>query len=140
MHQDPEHEEYDDDEYKYYPQNDQDNQSIPFSFDWNAWELWLSDVIKEIVADENNDSVSWTFTFPDYSASKQTKTNNSLDDQEASKKFLYLGQNLFDEGMWKYKYFIKNYINIEYQQHLISHAKYVLSQPLYYRSLYEIMN
>lgn len=137
MNQDPEHEDYDDDDYKYYPQDDQ---SIPFSFDWNIWELWLSEVIKEIVAEEDKDSVSWTFTFPNYSSSKQINANKSLDDQEASKKFIYLGQNLFDEGMWKYKYFVKNYINIEYQQHLISNAKYVLSQPLYYRSLYEIMN
>lgn len=140
MHQEPEYDDYDDDEYNYYPEKHKKNEpEIPFSFDWNTWEIWLADVIQDIVTEENKDGVSWTFTFPEYSSSKEINTNE-ISNSDIEKKFIYLGQNCFDESVWKYKYFAKDYINIEYQQHLISHAKHILSQPAYYRSLYEIMN
>ena len=115
MHQEPEYDDYDDDEYNYYPEKHKKNEpEIPFSFDWNTWEIWLADVIQDIVTEENKDGVSWTFTFPEYSSSKEINTNE-ISNSDIEKKFIYLGQNCFDESVWKYKYFAKDYINIEYQ-------------------------
>lgn len=138
MHQDPEHEEYDDDEYKYYPQNDQDNQSIPFSFDWNVWELWLADVLKDIVTEGDSKDVSWTFTFPQYSSQKnnENKIESSLDDD----KFIFFGKNQHEEAIWKTKYFKQNYFNSQYQNHFMSHAAHIVRQPRYYRSMFDILN
>ena len=49
MHQDPEHSDYDDDEYNYYPQYNDYGYPKEFAINWAAWEEWLSDAIKDIV-------------------------------------------------------------------------------------------
>lgn len=53
---------------------------------------------------------------------------------------LYLGNNYWNEGVWKKKHFIKDELSIEYVNHLQSHAGYFLQQPKYYKGLYEILN
>lgn len=133
MHQDPEHEDYDDDEYKYYPE---DNQSIPYSFDWNTWELWLSDVLKDIIQQENNDT-TWTFTFPYYTSKKTTNNKSTNNEQD---KFVYFGKNQYDETIWKKKFFKMNHFNQHYQNHFMAHAAHIVRQPQYYRSLFDILN
>lgn len=53
---------------------------------------------------------------------------------------LYLGNNYWNEGVWKKKHFIEDKLASEYIQHLQSHAVYFLQQPKYYEGLYEILN
>lgn len=53
---------------------------------------------------------------------------------------LYLGNNYWNEGVWKKKHFIEDKLASEYIQHLQSHAVYFLQQPKYYDGLYEILN
>ena len=53
---------------------------------------------------------------------------------------LYLGNNYWNEGVWKKKHFIQNKLASEYVNHLQSHAGYFLQQPNYYKGLYEILN
>jgi hypothetical protein len=58
----------------------------------------------------------------------------------ADKTSLYLGNNYWNEGVWKQKYFIRNKLQEEYVKHLQSHARHFLNQPRYYEGLYEILN
>lgn len=53
---------------------------------------------------------------------------------------LYLGNNYWNEGVWKKKHFIQNKLASEYVNHLQSHARHFLQQPKYYKGLYEILN
>lgn len=53
---------------------------------------------------------------------------------------LYLGNNYWNEGVWKKKHFIQDKLATEYVKHLQSHARYFLQQPKYYKGLYEILN
>jgi len=53
---------------------------------------------------------------------------------------LYLGNNHYNEGVWKMKYFAYNPIQMAYIKHLESHAVHFVSQPSYYRGLYDILN
>lgn len=53
---------------------------------------------------------------------------------------LYLGNNYWNEGVWKKKHFIEDKLASEYINHLQSHAEYFLQQPNYYKGLHEILN
>ena len=121
MHQDPEHEDYDDDEYNYYPQySDYDSplHSKKFKFDWAIWESWLSDALKDIVNEKEN---VWLIG--------GNKSN-----------LLYIGNNQYKEPMWKSKYFVSNKMQQEYINHLVSHAAHVVRQPSFYKQMFDIMN
>lgn len=56
------------------------------------------------------------------------------------KPSLYLGNNYWNEGVWKKKHFIQDKLASEYVKHLQNHAVYFLHQPKYYKGLYEILN
>lgn len=139
MHQDPEHENYDDDEYKYYPQyNDYGYpmNSKKFDIDWAAWELWLSDALKEIV--QENPS-TWSFGYKS-NASKKINCNNTKKDSLGDKHFIYLGSNGHDEAIWKKKFFVLNKLEQDYKNHISSNAAHFLRQPNYYKSMFDILN
>ena len=53
---------------------------------------------------------------------------------------LYLGNNYWNEGVWKKKHFIQDELQKQYVKHLQNYAEYFLSQPKYYKGLYEILN
>ena len=53
---------------------------------------------------------------------------------------LYLGNNHYQEQVWKPKYFVQDTLGNEYVLHLQSHAGYFLSQPSFYQGLFEILN
>lgn len=136
MHQDPEHNDYDDDDYNYYPQyNDYGYPSYSknFKFDWAAWEKWLADAIKEIVNEDDN-----VWLFGNYQAPpKKNKANiNKLSD----KYFMYLGNNQYDESVWKAKYFISDQLDTQYKNHIASNAAHFLQQPDYYKGMFENLN
>ena len=116
MHQEPEHEDYDDDDYKYYP--DSYGYSKKFKIDWAAWEQWLSKAMKDLYADD-----------------EYLKTTNFSD-----KYFMYLGKNSYSEPVWKAKYFINQKLEIEYKNHIKSNAVHFLKQPIYYRGLFDNIN
>lgn len=132
---DPEYNEYDDDEHNYYPEyNDYGYpaNSKKYNIDWSAWEKWLKKAIEEIVQeDENTWLVNPSKKFPVSDASKG-----------ASKEqfFMYLGSNHYDEAIWKKKHFVVDKLNLEYTNHIQSHASYFLQMPSYYKGLFDILN
>jgi len=131
MNQDPEHEDYDDDDYKYYPEYNEHGYPQEFKIDWDSWEKWLKAAMQEIISDQNGEWIVASGYLP---KNQQNKEN------EISQKFLYFGQNQYDESIWKYKYFICNYFDQQYKNHFMSHASHILRQPAYYRGMFDMLN
>ena len=86
----PEHEDYDDDEYKFYPENGEYSKS--FNIDWAAWQEWLEEAIKDITQENDN---TWVINkkqkFP---VSDSTPVGTSKDYY-----FMYLGSNHYQESI-----------------------------------------
>ena len=138
MHQDPEHEDYDDDEHNYYPEYNEYGYPKDFKIDWATWEQWLSKAIQEIVEEENN---VWVFGGNKKKTAKKFPVSDTLSNGALSDKyFMYLGSNHYDETMWKAKYFASIAIEREYKNYLAANAAYILKQPNYYRSMFENLN
>lgn len=145
MYEDPEHQDYDDDEYKYFPDGGQFNEynehGFPkeFQINWEAWEKWLSEAIKEITKENDN---QWIVTqYGSNEPKEEFPVSGKLPKGTLSEEhFAYLGNNHYDEAIWKVKYFINNHLDISYKNHLSSHAAYFLKQPKYYRGLFDNLN
>lgn len=130
MHEDYDDDEYDDDEYDY--DHPSLNPYYHFKFDVSADNplfKWIGDMFTNIFGDE----ISFTNVpgFPVSSWNPDTGKNNN---------FQYLGSNYANEPIWKTKYLVINPLDIEYKLHIQSHAAYFISQPKYYKGLFEILN
>ena len=141
MNQDPEHEDYDDDEYNYYSQYNQYGYPSEYSkksnIDWAAWEQWILKTIKEMSKEDANLFVLGNeLNYDSQMKKQQTIKENTLSD----KFFMYLGSNYYDEAIWKTKYFLRNEINQSYKNHLTNHASHFVRQPHYYKSMFDILN
>jgi len=53
---------------------------------------------------------------------------------------LYLGNNQYNEPIYKTKHFVVNSIKNEYIKHLQNNATHFIKQPTYYKGLFDIMN
>jgi hypothetical protein len=53
---------------------------------------------------------------------------------------LYLGNNQYNEPIYKYKHFIENKLLNSYTSHIQNHAAYFIKQPSYYKGLFDILN
>ena len=132
---DPEQNEYDDDEYKYYPSYEYNEYGYPkeFKFDWTSWEMWLKEALNDIVQES---PTTWntgkTKEFPVNGSTSKGAYNESL--------FAYLGSNCYNEPVWKSEYFVKNELHQEYIKHIQSNAEHFLKQPLYYKGLFDNLN
>ena len=123
------HEPYDDefpnDPYKFY-----------FQFDTE----WIAKYIDEIVKKLSESGFEYKITniegFPYKSLPVNSYFSNTAEDSSS----LYLGNNYWNEGVWKKKHFIQSKLQSEYVNHLQSNAGYFLRQPQYYKGLYEILN
>lgn len=141
MHQEPEYEDYDDDEYQYYPDTGQfheyNEHGFPktFKFDWDSWEIWLSQAIQDIVHEKDNEWI-----LGNYKPTKEQPVSNNISKISKNKYFEYLGNNNYDEAIWKKKYFINDKIDQQYKKHIQSHASYFVRQPEYYKGLYDNLN
>jgi hypothetical protein len=134
------------------PDNPEDNDPYKFYFqidtEWvkkymdsliNKIEYkWIS---KEAIEDALKNLSNYnTPLLPDGFSPIALPVNSLFSSTEDDKKSLYLGNNYWNEGVWKMKYFIQNKLASEYVNHLQSHARHFLQQPKYYKGLYEILN
>lgn len=93
---------------------------------------WIKDVLSQLDVGINYIPGFPVVSFP---------VNDLIPNTEGGVKSpLYLGNNHFNEGVWKMKYFVFNPIQTHYIKHLESHAVHFVSQPSYYRGLYDILN
>jgi hypothetical protein len=113
-----------DDPYKFY-----------FQFD-TEWIAKFDEIVKKLSESGLNYKITNIEGFPYKSLPVNSWISSTADD----KKSLYLGNNYWHEGVWKKKHFITNKLQSEYVKHLQSNAGYFLSQPQYYKGLYEILN
>lgn len=54
--------------------------------------------------------------------------------------YQYLGSNYHGTPIWKTKYFIKDALNTEYKNHIKHNAVHFISQPVYYKGMFDILN
>ena len=113
-------EEYNDDPYKFYFQIDTE---------------WLKKYMDSLL--NNIDKFGG---LEDLFKSSSLPVNSWFSSIAGDQTSLYLGNNYWDEGVWKKKHFIQDKLASEYVNHLQSHARHFLSQPKYYKGLYEILN
>ena len=119
----PDDPEYNDDPYKFY-----------FQIDTDWIQKYMDSLIKKL--SESYETPLLPEGFKPISLPVSSWLSSTADD----KKSLYLGNNYWNEGIWKIKYFIYNKLQKEYELHLQSHARHIVSQPRYYEGLFEILN
>jgi hypothetical protein len=99
---------------------------------------WISkDIIEDVL---NNLSNYNTPLLPDGFSPISLPVNDYFSNTAGDKTSLYLGNNQYNEGIWKMKYFVYNKLQKDYELHLQSHAGHIVGQPLYYKGLFEILN
>ena len=127
---------YNDDDYNY--DNSQNNFKWYFKFDLDQSKSlsdWVMNQLNEFLKTDkwqiDNSTGLPIIQFPVNSWSPST--GNDI-------KFQYLGSNYQGQQIWKTKYFIVDHINNEYKQHIQAHAKNFVSQPHYYKGMFDILN
>jgi hypothetical protein len=98
-------------------------------------------ITKEVIEDALKNLPNYnTPLLPDGFSPIALPVNGYFSNTAGDKTSLYLGNNHYNEGIWKIKYFVYNKLQKEYELHLQAHAKHVVSQPRYYECLFEILN
>ncbi len=123
------HEPYDDD----IPDN-------PYKFYFQFDTEWITKYIDDIVKKLSESGYDYKITNIEGFPYKSLPVSSWFSSTEGDKNSLYLGNNYWNEGIWKKKHFIHNQLQNEYVLHLQSHARHVVSQPRYYNGLHEILN
>jgi len=131
---DPEHDEYDEDEYNYYPDEYNNKQ---FKLNWQAWQSWLKQAIEDIVEEENN---VWVFGNNTNQSKKFPVSDGLPKGAWGDKYFAYLGSNHYEEAVWKRKYFVIDEIDQQWKKHIQEHAVHFVKNPSYYKGLHDILN
>lgn len=150
MHEpyDDEDEEYDDDQYNNdYPSN-------PYQW-YYKFEVgpdtpisnWLSDMINKWIgpsAFDNLDAFGGLYDLgivnvPGFPNPK-FPVNSWNPDTGKGNTYQYLGSNYQGSPIWKKQYFVLHPVQTEYKLHIQHHAKHFVSQPHYYKGLFDILN
>ena len=133
---DPEYDEYDDDDYNYYPEYDAYGYPAnpkKFDVDWSAGEKWLKKAMEEIIQEDIN---TWLVK-----PSKKFPVSDGLPKGAwGDKYFAYLGSNHYEEAVWKRKYFVIDEIDQQWKKHIQEHAVHFVKNPSYYKGLHDILN
>lgn len=132
---------YDDDHYDYDNNDQYDPYKFYFKFniDQNTpLSDWIAKMINDIFQNpaDQNFKITNIPGFPIVSFPVNSWNPNTVND----KKFQYLGSNYVGEPVWKKKYFVHDKLHTEYLNHIQNYAAYFVKQPLYYKSLYDILN
>jgi hypothetical protein len=136
------HEPYDDDYYEdnyddshHYDQNKSNLDKFYFKFYVDSTPLsdWIKNAIEDMIKNTPPKKIDWksvslpmTGFVPSYTGELNTP--------------LYVGNNQYQEQVWKSKYFVEDRIDIEYKNHIKNHAVHFIQQPLYYKGMFEILN
>lgn len=127
------HESYEDD---YYNDNCDDSQDYDQSQpDWNKFYFKfdvthspLSDWVKKTVDKLLGDQF---VSFP---------VNDWLSNTAGVNSLLYLGNNHYNEPIYKAKHFLIDSLGLKYTKHLEQHAVHFIQQPSYYKSMFDLLN
>ena len=151
------HEPYDDYD-DYYEDNYDDSQDYDQSkseSDWNKFYFkfdvnnsplsdWVQKMIDNIFKDSSKDAnkndwynMSYVSGFPFVSLPVNDWISNTAG---GGNSLLYLGNNHYNEPIYKNKHFIENKLLNTYTNHIQQHAVHFVKQPNYYKGLYDILN
>lgn len=131
-----------------------DNSSEPHKFYFQIDTEWIQKYINSLISKMNpewidyatldkvlNDSSQYTTpTLPDGFSPISLPVNSWLSSIAEAHSSLYLGNNYYNEGVWKKAHFAKNCLTTEYKQHLNANAVHILQQPNYYKGMFDIQN
>lgn len=53
--------------------------------------------------------------------------------------YFFIG-NSDSHAVWKTKYFIERSLDIAYRNHIKANSRYIVTQPSYYKGMFDIMN
>ena len=126
-----------DDEY-YDHDNNQDKFKWYFKFDVDQ-----SKSLSEWVVNQLNDFLKndkWTIDNSTGFPTIQFPVSNWHPGTGNDIKLQYLGSNYQGVEIWKTKCFISNTIDNQYRKHIAAHVKHFVSQPHYYKGLFDILN
>jgi hypothetical protein len=138
MHQyDEPYDDYDDYDDAYDYGSESNHNKFYFKFDVNPYGS-LSDWFKKMIEDLINYK---TPLLPEGFSPVSFPVNDYFSNTvSGDNPLLYLGNNHYNEPMWKKKDFIQDKLGTEYVLHLQSNAGYFISQPRYYKALFDILN
>jgi hypothetical protein len=119
---------------------DNDIPDDPYKFFFQIDTEWVGKYIDQIVKKLSESGYDYKINKIEGFPYKSLPVNSWFSSIEGDKTSLYLGNNYWNEGIWKKKHFIHNKLQSEYVLHLQSHVRHVVSQPKYYNGLYEILN
>ena len=122
------------------PYDDDDIPDDPYKFFFQIDTEWIAKYIDQIVQKLSESGFNYEIKNIEGFPYKSLPVNSWLSNTVADSSSLYLGNNYWNEGVWKKKHFIHNKLQSEYIKHLQSNASYFLSEPKYYKGLYEILN
>jgi hypothetical protein len=105
------------------PEDENNKNKKPFTFDWDSLNEWVYQYIEGIVQESEG---VWV-------------VGGNQKNKETKPKLIHWKNNNGEE-IWKVSYFIKSELDIEYRSHLISNALHTLEQPSYYKGMFEILN
>lgn len=133
-----EDDEYDDDQYNY------DYKSNPFQWYYkfdvgpdSPISKWMDDLINDIIKNTNQDyNPNNIFSFKPIKFPVNSWNPNTGKDNT----YQYLGSNYHGEPIWKKKYFIHNKLQTDYVLHLQNYVTHTVSQPSYYKGIFDILN
>ncbi len=133
--------------------NDKENNDDPYKFYFQIDTEWIKKymdsllnkaeykwITKDIIEDALKNLPQYKIEPVDGFPFVPLPVNDYFSNTVVDKTALYLGNNQYNEGIWKMKYFVYNKLQKEYELHLQSHAGYVVNEPRYYKSLFEILN
>lgn len=123
----------DDDEYDDYHNYDDNDQYDPykFSFKFDVSSEWFQKLFNDIYYP------IYISAFPVVSIPVNDYFSNAASGYQT---LLYLGNNQYGEKIYKYPNKIMTFTEQQYKEHLQSHAKHFILQPMYYKGLFDILN
>jgi hypothetical protein len=66
--------------------------------------------------------------------------NDWLSNTGGGNSLLYLGNNHYNEPIYKAKHFLIDSLGLKYTKHLEQHAVHFIQQPSYYKSMFDLLN
>jgi hypothetical protein len=119
---------------------DDDIPDDPYKFFFQFDTEWIAKYINEIVKKLSESGFNYEIKNIEGFPYKSLPVNSWLSNTAADSSSLYLGNNYWNEGVWKKQHFIQDKLQSEYIKHLQSNANHFLYQPKYYKGMFEILN
>lgn len=125
-----------------YEFNENEHPEDPYKFFFQIDTDWIAKYIDQIVKKLSESGYGYEITniegFPKFSLPVNGYFSSNTVSGE--NPLLYLGNNHYNEPIFKNQHFVKDSIKTEYINHIRSNAVHFLKQPNYYNGMFDILN